>query len=1133
MNLPVAQNCSSAEPQETHLESLLDQWMYSPKRPTQSTTPQHSKRTILDVRIVARPVTVRVTDSFNFAKFEEPIRDPGRISSDALGPPIFNISYTDGTSARYAAQSFVSSATDAEANATVEADVNVFSADLQCERAQWAYSNSSQKYIDALEGGKVNMDFTSDSFTLSRFTLKASTGMAILQGWDMSKPAVTVSIQSDGWLPNYTLVNTTCNVKKTGRQEPCYLVAFGYSANYDQAVEDIPANTQTAFADITTAPILPAPTRAESSSSAAPTVLIGRQIARLPSGKVSSNSFVNIKQMAALFCKPTISFARARVSSLSGRTSSADGVEVIKILEEIPLSSVGAPSATTTLGLLTNALGKNSRSEDMWFTLMSSLARRPSTYDYLEPEILSDVARETFQRMAAQYAKQQIMEPTSLIVQGQVTNVGPRLTMESLTLRLMDSFVIVFALCALFICLFFAFPGLPRDFSSIGALALLLKSSPDLKRLCSGLGTVRLKYHNTWMQGYRFNTVYGTDSEVATYSMHAELDPTVHESSTRIGFRQDIKWWRPAMFNTPLRTLTVVLPLLLVAAIEAGYRYSTKHQGYGIVPTEGYLKYVCTFLPAIIMVATASTFSILDFATRTFQSFHSLSGERKARSRDLVETPFGHFAVYSLLRSVSRQQWALTASSLAVCISPFLTIVVSDLLQGENVPITQSLSTAMTDTFVPSTINRYDYNPDAARGPATFLTYLNVSWPTLTYENLVLPNFTVVANASSPSPLASRFQVVVPAAAVVSTCSMFDSSRIAWNTSALFLSPSPTNANTSVPGPMRWSVDGQFDISNYLDCTYLSDGSNVGARTDKPATFSIRNDNLAADGVYGSYISFESGSLTCDGNSFKGVLALMRNSNNATTDVLLMDCKHQVDIVTANVTAKSTMELTNATLVDNPSLPRRTFSTDQSVYANVTVPCAQPQAEKGPLCLLEAMAADTRIRLNASEIFDNLNSTRVEDSVSQLYSMIIAQRFSYYHRSPMTQPSSWGSFIPATLKLDASILDQTEHRVVQSRISTRILQSLLGVLSLCAVIAWSCTRSKKVLTKNPQSIAAMASLLVDADMLRDIPPGAEFMNDKELKRNGIFEGGFYSIGWWGEDQGRRFGIDVGQAEKPT
>lgn len=73
---------------------------------------------------------------------------------------------------------------------------------------------------------------------------------------------------------------------------------------------------------------------------------------------------------------------------------------------------------------------------------------------------------------------------------------------------------------------------------------------------------------------------------------------------------------------------------------------------------------------------------------------------------------------------------------------------------------------------------------------------------------------------------------------------------------------------------------------------------------------------------------------------------------------------------------------------------------------------------------------------------------------------------------------------------------------------------------------------RKLLPKNPCSIAAAASLLADSDMLKPeiTPEGAEWMSNPELKKAGVWDGYAFSLGWWGTDgEEMRYGIDAGRA----
>jgi hypothetical protein len=65
----------------------------------------------------------------------------------------------------------------------------------------------------------------------------------------------------------------------------------------------------------------------------------------------------------------------------------------------------------------------------------------------------------------------------------------------------------------------------------------------------------------------------------------------------------------------------------------------------------------------------------------------------------------------------------------------------------------------------------------------------------------------------------------------------------------------------------------------------------------------------------------------------------------------------------------------------------------------------------------------------------------------------------------------------------------------------------------------------------------MAALLVSSEMLTTeklkIPPGTEFMSNKEMEKSGVFDGWLFSLGWWDTNARgeQRFGIDIGLASQ--
>lgn len=115
--------------------------------------------------------------------------------------------------------------------------------------------------------------------------------------------------------------------------------------------------------------------------------------------------------------------------------------------------------------------------------------------------------------------------------------------------------------------------------------------------------------------------------------------------------------------------------------------------------------------------------------------------------------------------------------------------------------------------------------------------------------------------------------------------------------------------------------------------------------------------------------------------------------------------------------------------------------------------------------------------------------------------------------------------------LNGTVVKSIEPRIVQGRTSTRVLQGLLSAILLSVLITIFTLKIKKVLPQNPCSIAAVASLMFDSELLNILSEDKQQLSQKALFR--VLDGYVFSLGWWGgvTNPRRRLGIDVGRAEK--
>ena len=118
----------------------------------------------------------------------------------------------------------------------------------------------------------------------------------------------------------------------------------------------------------------------------------------------------------------------------------------------------------------------------------------------------------------------------------------------------------------------------------------------------------------------------------------------------------------------------------------------------------------------------------------------------------------------------------------------------------------------------------------------------------------------------------------------------------------------------------------------------------------------------------------------------------------------------------------------------------------------------------------------------------------------------------------------------AARKLSGMATDSYRTRLVQTIVSTRVVQCLLGVMGVLAIISYFSMDSRQVLPKNPCSIAGVASMLVDSEILKDdtILALAWLESDRKLRKAGILDRRYTAkLGWFDPKNTRQ------SAEQPT
>jgi len=130
----------------------------------------------------------------------------------------------------------------------------------------------------------------------------------------------------------------------------------------------------------------------------------------------------------------------------------------------------------------------------------------------------------------------------------------------------------------------------------------------------------------------------------------------------------------------------------------------------------------------------------------------------------------------------------------------------------------------------------------------------------------------------------------------------------------------------------------------------------------------------------------------------------------------------------------------------------------------------------------------------------------MSDAILHLHKVLKAQVYGYSGAGSLRINTTDQSTLTGT----ASNLNR--ERLVQSVASTRILQTLLVIMALCILTQSFLVDTREVLPKDPRSVAGLASLLVESEMLEL----AERWDKREEHGGDPFKGHLFgTLGWVG------------------
>lgn len=733
-------------------------------------------------------------------------------------------------------------------------------------------------------------------------------------------------------------------------------------------------------------------------------------------------------------------------------------------------------------------------------------------------DLLNSTATDWTKSYMVQIANNYLAHDTSERTPGTMTVLETRLALRDLSVWVVVSVLAIVTVLSLVLnLLYLPCAVCPRDPGTIAGLATILAGSPDLKTSLSQTGSATNEELENLLKSASFSCTDG-GSDFRIKQRGRALDAQDIVVST-------LRWWRPFSTTWWSRSMITLTPIILLIILEFVYRDSKGHQGIADILLGDTINAASVYVPALVFLAVRTLFESVYFAARIFQPYHNLKRGHASPSTSVLSDRHRSLAVVGVWNSLRYGQWPVLAAGIAILVGPILPIVVSGLYTIDNI----ASSTAVTLNQL-NRVNMTEGN-FVDRGGQIQATWVgdlilefNASYPKWTHGQWSFPK--VVADNNSTNLIKGK--------STNTTLQLLDDSLISARLPALHVDlPCTLIPSDQYQVAIQDVYESQQIGLNFtqlvdrdpLECGY---GPGTVFTASVPVAggyFNIWQNPLFAT-TSGRYSDFPGdcppiiaayGRTSSDGSSIEQATVLQCRPQLLQTDinVHLKASTYDFDLgFPPTPVSNSTKVLYDGYMLWNP--PGYNASLQQMVPIGFsTFFIAMNTSDE--TSSLDGFFRSMVLGLNGTGSEALLDPTVLQNSLRNNMGVLMAQVLGAAGHEDYTLNETAVS-VTDRPAYTATLTYPYRKRLVQNEVSTRILQAVLLVMCVSGVVSMVLMDTKKVLPKNPMSIAGLASLLVDSKMATRsdsmlggmVPVGG---HEDRVRLDEIFQGKTYSMRW--------------------
>lgn len=834
----------------------------------------------------------------------------------------------------------------------------------------------------------------------------------------------------------------------------------------------------------------------------------------------------------AIVCQPSYTLQNAAVSV---EVSSRKVLNVQLLNEQSPLPPIqieGFNNSEFSLGMALGLEPLSGQFQPRWatldltrqdgdtalFALMSMLNDTYSLETFLDPAPMMSAATAVFNGVAVQMAHHGLSLTSNSSVSGTIQYVEHRVIVRLLSTIVLCAAFGLLALLSLCILVFRARDVVSRPPNSIISHAAILSASAKILVQLKDLGSSSDQDLSHCMYGRNYESV--TDHSPRNHSFCIE---EMHNEETQVPISRTVKkWWYPFAARTEFVVLIAILVIGVIAGLEIIRRLSKPEAGfYQLHISQTAAATWSTIVPTAIMVLIKLLFKSQGFAILVFSPFTALMKVKASARQAVMKNMVGQIPIINMWRSLKGGQPAVFLISTVLLLSSFPTIIISGLYSvqefgSSNSPTVQTLDFFDTDwnTTEPDG-TKFD---NQAGHVFTLLDWYNLSYPALTYDELVFPSIAIsnppdlMENSSTTN--GTRLQVAIPAARAALNCSFAIPGRATsvWAQDA----PGPGSYDSMVQG-------NQIEVPDI--CSLTSKPRVVDITTNRPAEiFEKQGEYFSAPNEYPWSYNTSGYPGVCP--TFGFTFGFTGRDSNSTRNISSLTCyqmMEEVDTVTTFLWPSLKVDPTAPPVINESSA--RVLAPHTNYQLNAIIANEFGTLQYAPLEPLFLHIINGTEGVPAEQLVGPENQDRLLDAVQHTYRKYMAQAINLNMRKPVVKSS--GSLLRreanTSKSYPATFINLNSLCLVQNNAPKIALQVVLAVMLGCGLVAYLLTPMRRTLPHDPLTIAGTMSLLASGALGRKhaeggvMPEGAEFMEDSELQKALDKCGSVLRMGWWSSD----------------